>query len=163
MGPRHVHLLEDVERLGSIRAACVEVGLSYRTCMKRLRRMETVLGGKVLETHRGGAAGGGAQARTPRARKLLRVYRQWRTDLVRISDQAFQRALRVSPEINPLSVPDACNSRRRASRYGCARPPPLRCDMTRPLGWFAAAIIMLAAPLLPYLHKPPSTPLDSSA
>ena len=42
MGPRHVHLLEDVERLGSIRAACVEVGLSYRTCMNRLRRMEAV-------------------------------------------------------------------------------------------------------------------------
>jgi len=94
MGPRHVHLLEDVERLGSIRAACVEVGLSYRTCMNRLRRMEAVLGGKVLETHRGGAAGGGAQL-TPRARRLLRVYRQWRTDLVRISDRAFQRALRV--------------------------------------------------------------------
>ena len=94
MGPRYVHLLEDVERLGSIRAAAAEVGLSYRTCMNRLRRMEQVLGGKVLETRRGGAEGGGAQL-TPRARRLLRVYRQWRTDLVRVSDRAFQRALRV--------------------------------------------------------------------
>lgn len=93
MGPRYVHLLEDVERLGSIRAACTEVGLSYRTCMNRLRQMERVLGGKVLETRRGGAEGGGA-ALTPRARQLVRVYRQWRADLVRVSDRAFQRALR---------------------------------------------------------------------
>src|SRR4249920_3047836 len=31
-------------------------------------------------------------------------------------------------------------------RYRGARHPPLRCDMTRPLGWFAAAIIMLGSP-----------------
>ena len=37
MGPRYVRLLEEIDRHGSIREACVEVGLSYRTCLNRVR------------------------------------------------------------------------------------------------------------------------------
>ena len=44
MGPRYVRLLEEIDRHGSIREACVHVGLSYRTCLNRVRQMERVLG-----------------------------------------------------------------------------------------------------------------------
>ena len=92
MGPRYAALLEGVDELGSIRAACGRAGVSYRTALNRLRQMERVLGMPVLETRRGGAEGGGA-ALTPAARSIVRVYREWRAELLGLSDQAFRRAL----------------------------------------------------------------------
>ncbi len=92
MGPRYAALLEGVDELGSIRAACGRAGVSYRTALNRLRQMERVLGVPVLATRRGGAEGGGA-ALTPAARAIVKVYREWRTDLLRLSDQAFRRAV----------------------------------------------------------------------
>ena len=92
MGPRYAALLEGVDEFGSIRAACQGAGVSYRTAMNRLRRMERVLGAPVLTTRRGGAEGGGA-ALTPRARAIVEVYRAWRTELLKLSDASFRRAL----------------------------------------------------------------------
>ena len=54
VGPRYIKLLEGVERTGSIRAACGTLGLSYRTCLDRIRQMERTLGTEVLATRRGG-------------------------------------------------------------------------------------------------------------
>jgi len=93
MGPRYVRLLEGIDETGSIRAACKEAGVSYRTCLNRLRQMERVMGHVLVETSRGGAGGGGASL-TPEARHLVRVYRRWRTDLARLSDRAFASAMR---------------------------------------------------------------------
>jgi molybdate transport system regulatory protein len=92
MGPRYAALLEGVDELGSIRAACGGAGVSYRTAMNRLRQMERVLGAPVLTTRRGGAEGGGASL-TPRARAIVKVYRAWRSELLALSDAAFRRAL----------------------------------------------------------------------
>ena len=60
MGPRYVRLLEEIDRRGSIREACAQVGLSYRTCLNRVRRMERVLGHPIIHTTRGGTDGGGS-------------------------------------------------------------------------------------------------------
>ena len=92
MGPRYAALLEGVDSHGSIRAACSGAGVSYRTALNRLRQMERVLGTPVLETRRGGAAGGGA-ALTPAARAIVRIYREWRAELLTLSDEAFRRAV----------------------------------------------------------------------
>lgn len=91
VGPRYVRLLEGVERTGTIRGACAATGLSYRTCLNRVRQMERTLGVPMLSTRRGGAARGGAEL-TPAARQLVRVYRAWREDVERASQQAFTRA-----------------------------------------------------------------------
>lgn len=90
MGPRYVRLLEEIDRRGSIREACVHVGLSYRTCLNRVRQMERVLGHPVILTTRGGAAGGGSEL-TDEAREIIRLYRAWRTELERSSDRLFRR------------------------------------------------------------------------
>jgi molybdate transport repressor ModE-like protein len=92
MGPRYVRILEGIEAHGSIRAACAETGLSYRTCLNRLRQMERVMGRTLVVTERGGA-GGGSAALTPEARHLIRVYRGWRRALQGLSDRAFRQAL----------------------------------------------------------------------
>jgi molybdate transport system regulatory protein len=93
MGPRYVRLLEEIDRHGSIREACVQVGLSYRTCLNRVRQMERVLGHPIILTTRGGAAGGGSEL-TDEAREIVRLYRAWRTELERSSDRLFRRLRR---------------------------------------------------------------------
>jgi molybdate transport system regulatory protein len=90
MGPRYVRLLEAIDRHGSIREACGQVGLSYRTCLNRVRQMERVLGHPVIHTTRGGASGGGSEL-TDEARALIRLYRAWRTELERSSERLFRR------------------------------------------------------------------------
>jgi molybdate transport system regulatory protein len=93
MGPRYVRLLEEIDRRGSIREACSRIGLSYRTCLNRIRQMERVLGSPVIHTTRGGAPGGGSEL-TDEARELIRLYRQWRAELERSSDTLFRRLRR---------------------------------------------------------------------
>lgn len=93
LGPRYVRLLEGIERSGSIRAACATTGMSYRTCLKRIRRLEETLGLPILNTRRGGVARGGAEL-TPAARALIEVYRAWREEVEVASRRAFQRAAR---------------------------------------------------------------------
>lgn len=92
MGPRYAKLLEGVDELGSIRAACRGAGVSYRTAMNRVRQMERVLGAPVLTTRRGGVEGGGSTL-TPQARAIVEVYQHWRAELLTLSDAAFRRAL----------------------------------------------------------------------
>jgi len=100
MGPRYAALLEGVDELGSIRAACGRAGVSYRTALNRVRQMERVLGARVLATRRGGVEGGGATL-TPLARAVVQVYRQWRAELLRLSDDAFRRAIARAGDLQP--------------------------------------------------------------
>jgi molybdate transport system regulatory protein len=93
MGPRYLRFLDAIARRGTIRAAGHEVGWSYRTCLNRIRQMERVLGAKVLATTRGGSRGGGAVL-TPAARRLAKVFAQWRREVDRLSVVAFRRLLR---------------------------------------------------------------------
>ena len=91
VGPRYIRLLEGVEREGTIRRACRGTGMSYRTCLNRIRQMERTLGTAMLTTRRGGARRGGAVL-TPAGRQFVRVYRQWREEVERASQRAFARA-----------------------------------------------------------------------
>ncbi len=93
MGPRYVRLLEEIDRRGSIREACSRIGLSYRTCLNRIRRMERVLGAPVILTTRGGASGGGSEL-TAEAREIIRLYRKWHVELERSSHELFRRLRR---------------------------------------------------------------------
>ncbi len=93
MGPRYVRLLEEIDRRGSIREACCRIGLSYRTCLNRIRRMERVLGAPVILTTRGGASGGGSEL-TAEAREIIRLYRKWHVELERSSRELFRRLRR---------------------------------------------------------------------
>jgi molybdate transport repressor ModE-like protein len=55
--------------------------------------MERVLGSPVIHTTRGGATGGGSEL-TAEAREIIRLYREWRTELERSSDALFRRLRR---------------------------------------------------------------------
>lgn len=93
VGPRYIRLLEAVGVAGTISGACESCGMSYRTCINRIRQMERTLGAPILEISRGGAGHGGARL-TPMAERLVRVYHEWHREIVRASDVAARRLLR---------------------------------------------------------------------
>jgi len=94
VGPRGIRLLEAVEVAGTIRGACAQSDLSYRTWINRIRQMERTLGSPILEISRGGAEHGSAKL-TPLARRLIRVYRDWHRAIVVASDAAAKKLLRA--------------------------------------------------------------------
>jgi molybdate transport system regulatory protein len=91
MGPNYLRFLRAVDKTGTIGQAGKVVGWSYRTCLNRIRRMESILGTKVLETERGGAAGGGARL-SSEARRLLGIFDRWQKDVAEYSRRSFRKA-----------------------------------------------------------------------
>jgi molybdate transport repressor ModE-like protein len=94
IGPRGIRLLEAVGVTGTIRGACEQGEMSYRTCINRIRQMERILGAPILEISRGGAEHGSAKL-TPLARRLIDVYYEWHRTIVQASDEAARRLLKA--------------------------------------------------------------------
>ncbi len=92
MGPNYLRFLRAVDETGTIRQAGKVVGWSYRTCLNRIRRMEGILGTRVLETERGGKSGGGARL-SPEARKLVSIFGRWQEDVANYSQRSFRKAM----------------------------------------------------------------------
>jgi molybdate transport system regulatory protein len=92
MGPNYLRFLRAVDETGTIREAGKVVGWSYRTCLNRIRRMEGILGTRVLETERGGATGGGSRL-SPEARRLITIFGRWQEDVAEFSRRAFRKAV----------------------------------------------------------------------
>lgn len=92
MGPNYFRFLRAVDETGTIRQAGQAVGWSYRTCLNRIRRMEAILGRRVLETARGGSAGGGAKL-SAEGRRLVAIFERWQADMADYSQRAFRKAL----------------------------------------------------------------------
>ena len=94
IGPRYIRLLEAVGVAGTIRGACEQCDMSYRTCINRIRHMERILGAPILEISRGGAGHGSAKL-TPLAKRLISVYHDWHRAIVQASDNAARRLLKA--------------------------------------------------------------------
>ena len=92
MGPNYFRFLRAVEESGTIRQAGKTVGWSYRTCLNRIRRMEEILGLRVLETARGGSSGGGARL-SAEGRRLVAIFERWQRDMTDYSQRAFRKAI----------------------------------------------------------------------
>ena len=92
MGPNYLRFLRAVDETGTIREAGKVVGWSYRTCLNRVRRMEGILGSRVLETVRGGQSGGGARL-SAEARRLIAIFSRWQEDVASYSRRSFRKAV----------------------------------------------------------------------
>ena len=93
LGEGGYELLKAVEEEGSIMGACRKLGISYRKALKYIKRLEGLLGKKVLLTKRGGP-GGGMAILTDDARALIRAY-----EVVR---EAVEKAVEaVRPVLKP--------------------------------------------------------------
>lgn len=72
---RLARVLEEVERRGSLLAACRAAGAPYSRTWEKITRIEEILGAGVLEAKRGGVGGGGARL-TRLGKMLLQRYRE---------------------------------------------------------------------------------------
>lgn len=75
IGPGKVRLLELIEETGSISAAGRGMNMSYRRAWMLVDSLNEALGTPVVETRKGGSAGGGARL-TDVGRDVARYYRR---------------------------------------------------------------------------------------
>lgn len=74
IGPGKVRLLELIDETGSISAAGRGMSMSYRRAWMLVNSLSEALGTGVVETRKGGSAGGGASL-TDAGREVVRHYR----------------------------------------------------------------------------------------
>jgi molybdate transport system regulatory protein len=66
-------ILKLIEEKGSLKAACEEMGYTYRRTWGNLQKIEKMLGFPLLEKHRGGSEKGSTRL-TPEGKKLVDAF-----------------------------------------------------------------------------------------
>lgn len=93
-------LLEAVERVGSLKGAAEELGMSYRAAWGKLKSTEEALGQKLLEKASSNRAG---YQLTPLGRELTALFKQWFQD---VENTAVRRAEDLFPfPVEPFAPP----------------------------------------------------------
>jgi molybdate transport system regulatory protein len=75
IGKGGAEILEQIEKEQSISKAARKLGMSYRYVWSYLKRIEKTLGEPIIETYRGGRAGGGGAKLTKLGKELLEEYK----------------------------------------------------------------------------------------
>ena len=97
MGIGLVYLLRAIESNASIRKAAASMSLSYPKALRIIRRLEEVLGTRVVITTRGGSAGGGATV-TPEGKLIVARFEAFNSAL-------HKEAEKIYGEIFPAGTP----------------------------------------------------------
>ncbi|MHB8108659.1 MAG: winged helix-turn-helix domain-containing protein [Syntrophorhabdaceae bacterium] len=87
-GPYQV--LKRIEQTGSLHKAAQELNMSYRKAWLMIQAMEERLGFPLLERKVGGVSGGGSHI-TPEAKKFLKTYEAFRTEVETTLESIFAR------------------------------------------------------------------------
>ena len=87
-GPGISQLLHYIEELGTIQRACEKMGMSYSKAWKIIKRVETEMGFKVLDTTIGGATGGKSQI-SEECKFLLQCYDKMLNELEKQTEKIF--------------------------------------------------------------------------
>ena len=97
-GPGVAQLLENVQALHSLSKASKKMSLSFTKALKMIKTAEENLGFELLERQVGGRAGGGSKL-TPKAKKLLALYRNFEDEVRKDADAQFDKLLQQISEI----------------------------------------------------------------
>ncbi len=81
-------LLANVEKLGSLHKACVQMGMSYSKAWKLIRTIEQRLGFLVLDREVGGRFGGGSKI-TPQVKELMTCYARFRDEAIKAVERIY--------------------------------------------------------------------------
>ena len=84
IGKGGAEILEAVDKEKSISKAATSLGMSYRYVWNYLQEIQSVLEQPIVETYKGGKAGGGGAELTDLGRRLLAEYRQAESYLGRV-------------------------------------------------------------------------------
>jgi len=83
-------LLLGIERLGSLRKAASEIGMSYYQAWRLIQSIEGRLGFSLIERQVGGTSGGGSTV-TPEGRMLMVRYKAFREELTVVLEQLYEK------------------------------------------------------------------------
>ncbi len=75
LGPGRVQLLELVGETGSLRSAAAQMGMAYMTAWKHVKILNGRFRSPMVESKRGGKAGGGAML-TKTGRRVVELYHE---------------------------------------------------------------------------------------
>src|SRR5260221_6839319 len=89
LGPGKADLLDGIKRLGSLREAATELGMSYMRAWTLARTMNEEFREPLILSHRGGPAPGGAEL-TANGASALRLYRAMEAESLRATKRAWQ-------------------------------------------------------------------------
>jgi molybdate transport system regulatory protein len=120
IGPGRVALLEAIERTGSLTAAALETGMSYRRAWTLLDALNAALREPAVHSAQGGAAGGGS-ALTPTGRELVRRYRAIEARATRAAAKDIQVLMAL---LGPSGAPPSSARPARPARPATAPARP---------------------------------------
>ena len=83
-------ILKLIEEKGSIKAACDELGYTYRRTWGNLKKIEQFFGFPLLEKQRGGSDGGHTLL-TPEGKKLVKAFDHFHASVDSIIQQGFEK------------------------------------------------------------------------
>ena len=83
-GQGSFELLRGIKEKGNLKAATVELHMSYRHAWGIIKQIEETLGQPIVVTHRGGKVGGGGAELTQTGEELLETYMKFKDDLTQL-------------------------------------------------------------------------------
>jgi molybdate transport system regulatory protein len=83
-------MLKLIDEKGSMKAACDELGYTYRRTWGNLQKIEKFFGFPLLEKHRGGADGG-RTVLSEEGRKLVRAFDEFHNAVDAYIQQGFEK------------------------------------------------------------------------
>ncbi|MCU1246008.1 MAG: putative transcriptional regulator, ModE family [Acidobacteria bacterium] len=89
LGPGKADLLAAVERLGTLREAAAEMGMSYMRAWTLIRTMNEAFREPLVTTTRGGADGGRAEL-TGAGRDVLQLYRRLERESIQATKESWK-------------------------------------------------------------------------
>jgi molybdate transport system regulatory protein len=85
-------ILKIIEEKGSLKAACDEMGYTYRRTWGNLKRIEQFFGFPLLEKHRGGSEGGKTFL-TEEGKKLVRAFDRFHASVDAVIQENFDKLM----------------------------------------------------------------------
>ncbi len=90
LGDGKWQILKLIEEKGSMKAACDELGYTYRRTWGNLKKIEQFFGFPLLEKHRGGSEGG-RTILTPEGKKLVQAFDHFHQSVDSIIQRGFEK------------------------------------------------------------------------
>ena len=88
LGPGKATLLRQLIETGSIKAAALDLNMSYPRALKLIEQMNSAFAEPLVETKHGGADGGGAHV-TATGQRVLQIYNQVCTTAISANQSAM--------------------------------------------------------------------------
>ena len=90
LGDGKWQILKLIDEKGSMKAACDELGYTYRRTWGNLKKIEQFFGFPLLEKQRGGNDGGRTLL-TPEGKKLVKAFNHFHASVDKVIQQGFEK------------------------------------------------------------------------